>query len=552
MSPSFQAFCSEVVKELCSHQPVVATLAGVHDFDGRLDDLSPSGLASQERSLRARLRQLATFTGKLTPALELDRQVLEGRLSGLLHTVTSLRPWAWNPDYWNETCGEGVSSLIARRAAEPSVRLAACIQRLGQVPEVLELARTQLDNPPAPLVAVAEEQARGSVRFYEQDVPRAFPSVRSRPARRALQEASAGAARAARGWAGFLAKLKRRPGGRIGVGERNLALKLACDELLPERPGELAAIARAELSRVRAHCEELSGLVLGGRKRGGAAKAIESLAADRPRADSLLAEIRAQVRDLAAFCRQSGLVAIPPGARCDVERMPSFLTAMTIAAMDVPGPFDPDSSGAQYLVTLPEASWSEPDRQAALRFFNRSQATWVTAHESFPGHLVQMSSLRACASPVRRFFGPDTFLEGWAHYAEGLVFEAGYRAGDPKALLSKEHGALLRAARCVAALELHAGEMTLPQAERFLRDEGLFAPSLARSEALRCAVDFSCPAYTLGRLGLEKLRAEARAAWGARFSVRRFHDAVLAEGQLPLPLLRQAVLGGGQRGAGRR
>jgi uncharacterized protein (DUF885 family) len=109
--------------------------------------------------------------------------------------------------------------------------------------------------------------------------------------------------------------------------------------------------------------------------------------------------------------------------------------------------------------------------------------------------------------------------------------------------LSKEHGALLRAARCVVSLELQSREMSLAQAERFLRDEGLFSASLARSEAQRCAVDFSCSAYTLGRLGLERLRAQAQSAWGPRFTPRGFHDAVLAEGQLPLSLLKEALLG---------
>ncbi|MFZ5471122.1 MAG: DUF885 domain-containing protein [Myxococcota bacterium] len=537
----FEIFLNDAVRELAFHQPVAASIAGLHELDAHLDDLTPQGLAHHFAAVGRLRRALERFDRPLAPGQMLDRLLLSSKLDALAHLLETVRPWAWNPDYWTETAGEGVNALIAHHSGDPPARLLACVARLEEIPHLLTTARRQLANPPRALVTVAEENAAGAVSFYADVVPRAFPQVRARALRRKLEEASARAAEAAKTFAAYLHEKKSHASGHVGIGEAALAKKLALDEMLASPPSKLAAHARAELQRLRSRCDELAALAAKGRARG-AAEVLRHLATDRPGPRAVLGEVEYVLSELERFCRDAELVTIPSGARCEVQPMPAYLTAMTVAAMDVPGPFDPEATEAKYLVTLPTPSWSKADREAALSFFNRSQVHWVTAHEAFPGHLVQLFSLRTCSSPVRRFFGTDSFIEGWAHYAEGLIFEAGYHGGEAALLLSKEHGALLRAARCVASLELHARQMTLAQAATFLEKEGLFPKPLARSEALRCAVDFSCPAYTLGRLELERLRSDARAAWGERFSVRRFHDAVMAEGQLPLPLLRAAVL----------
>ncbi|MBI4699794.1 MAG: DUF885 family protein [Deltaproteobacteria bacterium] len=548
-----RALCARVVQELCALRPVMASAVGIHTADTELEGYGPAERAACRRTVGAALAELGRLRSgpaPLDPGLARDLRWLKARLLGLEHEIEAVRPFARNPDFYNELAGEAIYQVIARPAADPSARLRACVGRLAALPAHFASAELLLEDPPAALLRVAREQAERSLAFYEQGVPRAFRSAR---ARRALAGPVAAAGCAVRRYAAFLERRIEASAGRNGqpgLGEDVLARYLATAELVAARPADLERQARGELRRARTALEEQAARLAGRARRRRAATSaraiLEELGRDHPNAAQIIPELRGVVTRLRRFCRQAELVTVPAAAaRCRVSPMPEYLTSLVVACMDVPGPFEAREAAAAYQVTLPRprsAPRAAADDSGLAQFFNRAGMHWVTAHEAYPGHLVQMAALRQCASPVRRLFSPDTFVEGWAHYAEELVFEAGYGDGQDHLKLAKEHGALMRAARCVASLGLHCGAMSLSQAERLLCDEGLFPPGLARSEALRCAVDLSCFSYTIGKLGLLALRDEVRAAWGAGFTLRRFHDAILAEGQLPLALLREALL----------
>ena len=135
------------------------------------------------------------------------------------------------------------------------------------------------------------------------------------------------------------------------------------------------------------------------------------------------------------------------------------------------------------------------------------------------------------------------FAEGWAHYSEEMMWEAGFGDGDPFLHLGQLQNALLRNVRYLVALGLHAGTMTLEEAERMFREQGLQDPANARQQAARGAFDPGYLNYTLGKLLVRKLRDDWTAQRGGRDAWREFHDRFLSHGGPPVPLVRKAMLG---------
>jgi len=174
----------------------------------------------------------------------------------------------------------------------------------------------------------------------------------------------------------------------------------------------------------------------------------------------------------------------------------------------------------------------------------RADLEALTFHETIPGHHLQGSIAleRGQAIPaIARYFWSPGFGEGWAEYAEQLADEMGLYSSDTARL-----GALaditLSAALLVVDTGINAFGWTREQGIAYIRDH-------TRVPRLRAAVPVDrypiWPAqglsYALGRLEIRRLRAAATRALGSRFDVRAFHDRVLADGAVPLPLLRKNI-----------
>jgi uncharacterized protein (DUF885 family) len=219
------------------------------------------------------------------------------------------------------------------------------------------------------------------------------------------------------------------------------------------------------------------------------------------------------------------------------------MRAFTLASMDTPGPFESRATEAYYNVTLPGPQMSAADAESYLRgAFSRPVLELTSIHEAFPGHYLQFQWMPKMRSKTRKLYGCNSNVEGWAHYTEQMMVDEGVGGGDPKLRLAQLQEALLRAARYVAGIRMHTRGMTVAQATELFEKRGLQSHAVAEMEAKRGTEDPTYLYYTWGKLQILKLRADYQKAAGARYSLRKFHDALLAEGAIPLPLLRKALL----------
>lgn len=163
--------------------------------------------------------------------------------------------------------------------------------------------------------------------------------------------------------------------------------------------------------------------------------------------------------------------------------------------------------------------------------------------QGVPGHHLQLALAQELTDLplLRRLISVAAYSQGWGAYAEWLADEMGLYTGDLARLgmLSQE---LLRAARLVVDTGLHAYGWDRRRVVDYLRANTVLPPAAVESETDRYMVTpGQSLAFLLGRLEIQRMRAEAERALGERFNVRSFHDAVLGSGALPLTVLNEVV-----------
>ena len=167
----------------------------------------------------------------------------------------------------------------------------------------------------------------------------------------------------------------------------------------------------------------------------------------------------------------------------------------------------------------------------------------IAFHETIPGHHLQASvnARRPQAHPITRYLSFTVVAEGWAVYAERLADEMGLYSSDLHRL-GMLSALAHRAARLVVDPGLHALGWTRQQAVDYMTRHTLLAPHVVESEIDRYIVTpGEATAFIVGYQEILRLRARARQELGDDFDVAVFHDVILADGAVTLPMLRLKV-----------
>jgi uncharacterized protein (DUF885 family) len=179
---------------------------------------------------------------------------------------------------------------------------------------------------------------------------------------------------------------------------------------------------------------------------------------------------------------------------------------------------------------------------------NAEKKSWMDMeatllHETVPGHHLQNSrALEIDGLPTFRRTGwYVAYGEGWALYAESLGYEMGFYK-DPYSRFGALSNEMLRACRLVIDTGIHSMGWTRDQSIKYLADNTGMNMGFVTAEIDRYIVDpGQALGYKIGELKIKALRARAKAELGDKFDVRRFHNAVLDDGALPLTVLESRV-----------
>jgi uncharacterized protein (DUF885 family) len=219
-----------------------------------------------------------------------------------------------------------------------------------------------------------------------------------------------------------------------------------------------------------------------------------------------------------------------PGAKLSVREYPEFRRAG-----NPPESYTPDFSSGE-LAGIYFINVFDPERKP------RADVESTAFHEAIPGHHFQIAlALERGGSGLGKYLTSPGFAEGWALYAERLSAELGLFSADVYRLggLSSE---AFRAARLVVDPGLNVLGWSRARAVEYLVVNAGLDPAFAESEVDRyVAWPGQATAYMIGALEIRELREEAEQALGERFDLRAFHDAVLEDGAVTLPMLRERI-----------
>lgn len=169
--------------------------------------------------------------------------------------------------------------------------------------------------------------------------------------------------------------------------------------------------------------------------------------------------------------------------------------------------------------------------------------TTLYLHEGIPGHHYQISRAQENATlpDFQRFGGNNAFVEGWALYAETLGYPMGFYK-DPMQHWGTLDDEMLRAMRLVVDTGIHTKGWSREKAIDYMLANSGMGRTDATSEVERyIAIPGQALGYKLGAMTIQRLRAKAEKALGAKFDIRQFHEQVLDSGALPLPVLEAKI-----------
>jgi uncharacterized protein (DUF885 family) len=521
--------------------PVGATSLGLHAGDALLDDQSARAHATEVSHLHATLSQLAQVdASKLTPSQRNDRDILVAEIGGQLLEEERVQQWRHNPDTYVSLATNGSYTLIERNFAPLTQRMQGVIARERQIPAMLATAKLNLVAMPAPYVEIGLEDVAGAINFLGNDVPKAFAGVADKSAQAALAAATQGAVSAARNFQAWLRVQQKTAHGSFVYGSDNFRRLLAADMIDLPADAVLAA-GRAQLKRDQDDFHATSRQI-DPKDPDSALKVIE---ADHPDATHLVSTARDQLADLRAFIVAHKIIDLPGTDLPQVAETPEFQRAIVFGEMDPPGPFEKNATKAYYYITPPDAAKSAAEQDEYLSYFNRPLLLNLSVHEALPGHFVQYLYMRANPewSWVRKTGHSYTATEGWAHYSEQMMVAQGLTNHDPKLHLAQLQDSLLRDCRLIASMEMHTHGMSLADATKMMGAECFQPKQVAYKEARRGTSDPGYFSYTLGKLMIQKLRADTQAKEGAAFTLAKFHDRFENAGLVPLRVIRREIIG---------
>jgi uncharacterized protein (DUF885 family) len=514
--------------------PTSATSAGIHKYDGQLEDYSKAGVDARV----AKLKQFEAEFAKLPPDPDRDL-VLSTIRAGLLEYQT-VRSWERNPDIYSSGITGSAFNIMSRTFAPPEVRLRSLIERERKMPAVLAAARVNLKNPPKIYTEIAIQQAPGIISFFEKDVPLAFKGVTDQKLLAEFRAANDAVIKALGDYQNYLkTDVLPRSNGDFRMGAVTYSKKLLYEEMVDIPLDRLLEIGYADLHRNQQRYRETALLI---DKTKTPQQILAEAVKDHPAPDQLLQTFRNTLGGLRDFITSRHLVTIPSLVLPILEETPPFMRATTFASMDTPGPYETVAKEAFFNVTIPEKSWAPERTESFMGQFNYGTILSTAIHEAYPGHYVQFLWMPRIQSRVRKLLGASSNAEGWAHYCEQMMLDEGY-SKDPKMRLGQLQDALLRDARYIVGIEMHTGKRTFDQAIDFFVKDGYQPHEVGVVETKRGTADATYLYYTLGKLQILKLREDYKKMRGSQFSLEEFHDRFLQQGFPPIKIVRKAMLG---------
>ena len=537
----WDAYVEQFITDYFTSNPTFGVYQGRHEFDGKLPDWSEAGLQREIARLKNERDKAAAFKdNELDEHQRFERDYMIAQIDGDLFWRETADQPHMNPYYYSTPLDPDV--YVSRPYAPIETRIKAFTAYAKNVPAALEQIKKNLKLPMAKThVKIARTTIGGLAGSYETDIAKVFSEAKDEAAKKEFSEANAAATKAVKEFDAWLAEQEKTATNNFALGADKFKQMLKQTEGVDIELSELEKIAQADLDRnmaaFKAECEKWApGKPL--QECNAKANAIKAEGSD------LVDAARKQLTELRKFVIDNNIVSVPGTEECQVAQAPPY-KAWNFAYIEIPGPYEKNLPSVYY-ISPPDPSWSAEKKAAYIP--GRGSLLFTSVHEGYSGHFLNFLHSNRAKSKFGQVFVGYAFAEGYAHYTEEMMYDAGLGAGEPDLHLGQLQEALLRNVRFISAIGLHTKGMTVEESKKMFIEDGLQDEGNAEQQANRGTFDPAYLNYTMGKLMIKKLREDWTASRGGRAAWKQFHDTFLSYGGPPIPMVRKAMMGTDDKG----
>jgi uncharacterized protein (DUF885 family) len=540
-SAEWTTFVNDYIESDLKANPSAAFYNGREDYAGVLPDWSDAGLAAEIARLHEwKAKAEAMDTSGFSAAQKFERDYLIAVIDGTLFWREAADWPHKNPTWY----GLDPGVYLDRPYADISKRMTDYTRWASNIPAAAAQIKANLKGPiPRAYIDMGMNTFGPMADFLEQEVPKVFAGAGDAAAQAEFKKQNDAAAAAFTDLNAYLKSLRPTQIEDFAMGPELFAKMLYATERVDTPIDELQRIGEEDLKRNQAAVAEACKQFAPGKS---IKDCIAKAEADKPEGGDFVEFARQQLVELRQFVIDHNVVTVPGTEEAIVKQAPPY-NAQNGAYIDPSPPFAKNMP-AFYNIAGPDPSWTPEQRLNYIP--NKGELMFTSVHEVWPGHFLQFLHSNRADSMFGKVYVGYAFAEGWAHYAEEMMWDEGLRAGDPEYHIGQLTEATLRNVRFLSAIGMHTKGMTIAQSEKMFVDEGYQDEGSAKQQAARGAYDPAYLNYTMGKLMIRKLRDDWCAAHpdlvkdgDVKTCWKPFHDAFLSFGGPPIPLVRGAMMG---------
>jgi uncharacterized protein (DUF885 family) len=533
-------FATATVDTYYEKNPETAVDAGLHQYDGQASDYSPEATAKYTDWIDNVIAEASGYDD-LDGVEAFERDYLVQSLRGERWFLKESGFLQNNPVTYAGSLNFSV--YVDREYAPIEERIVAYTNYISHVPGILEQMKENLVAPmPSPYVETAYRIMDGLSGYLETTVPELFSSVEDEQVQRQFAAANDDAVKAVRDATAWLDGHRGTATDDYALGADGFLSMLRETQGVDITLADLKAAGAADLERnlnmMNEACAEFAP--------GASTQDCVLQVQNRKPPEGAVGGARRQLPDLKKFLIDNDIVSIPGTEDALVDEAPPH-RRFNAAYINIPGPFEKGLPSVYYIAP-PNPEWSEEDQLAYVP--GETDLLAISVHEVWPGHFLQFLHANRAENNIGQHFGAYTFVEGWAHYTEQMMVDAGLGDGDPEVRIGQLLNALLRNVRYMSAIGLHAEGMSVEESQKLFEEKAFQDFGNAVQQANRGTFDPGYLNYTLGKLMINKLRTDWTTGRGGREAWGDFHDGFLSFGSPPIPLIREQMLGDDYEGDG--
>jgi uncharacterized protein (DUF885 family) len=514
------------------HYPVRSSHAGLHTWDGRLTDYSPSAITERARHEHSVLEQVrAMKVDAWSKDDQIDCLLFRSQLEQVDFGNRILKSERTDPQTYIGECVNGIFSLLKKEYDTPQKRAIAATARLKQMPALLQQGLQNLQKPVKVYAGLAIQSARSVDSLLNNSLMTL--DVGLSPVEHAeLIKARDAAIAASHRFADELSTRLPNMADFAPMGEANYNYYLKRVLLLPLNGAEVEMIGRVELARYRA----LEALLPDPKLADPDPSRSANIPADQP---AFLKAYESREQEMLQFLKDHNLVTLPDYlGPFQIRQLPEALKPASPGGfMNPPGVYDKDPVGFYFIPTYDPRSKNFYIRAAI------EDPRPILGHEGIPGHFLQLSIANHLKDEIRRQHIDTVFVEGWALYGEEMLMRTGLYPQNSAAQGQILRLSRYRAARIGVDVNLHTGRWTFEQAVKYFMEAGGLDREAAEGEAAGAASNPTQKiSYIVGKWQIMNLLGRYRDRMGEKFRLGQFHDELISNGSLPVSVIEWILL----------